>query len=154
DERVSLDELARYVTANVERWARLNRGVRQTPQLLARDRGKAKEIELARYDQKALPGPEEPNVPEYPPWLADGWKLRDSWWDDQTFQVAPLAFADLQATLLHAEQRWRGRNVPAAEPEREVRERRAALEKQVAAARGSIPRPARPRSLALAAAFG
>jgi hypothetical protein len=102
DGRVSVRELADYVTSGVERWAWRNRKARQTPRLLG-PKGDFALVEVA-------PGPvaESPLDGAYPEWLLAGWKLRDGWFRDGSYRHAPEAFRELDAALLRAEQQWRG----------------------------------------------
>jgi hypothetical protein len=152
---VTLEELARYVTAHVDRWARQNRGTRQTPLLLAKDPDQARRVDLAVIRRAG--GGQEPAAaesPSYPGELTKGWQLRDRWRLERAFEAAPQAFRDLGATLAHAEQQWRGRNVAAADIESHFQHERTELEKQMAEALRGIPVPEGRPSLAVAAALG
>jgi hypothetical protein len=148
DSRVTFDELVRYVTPRVERWAVRCRGVRQTPVVLG-----------SRDDFSVAPRRRGPIVPRsslsedraYPPWLEEGWTLRDRWKGESAARFAPWALRRLEAALLHAEAAWRG----GGDPDR-IRTDLAA--DQGAATRDfeanrSFPHPV-PRSLALALALG
>jgi hypothetical protein len=154
DETVTLDELAAYVTAHVDRWARRNRGRAQTPVLLAKDRDRPRRVELTLTRLAGRVPPRAPADSPYPEALTAGWQLRDRWSAERTFEFAPSAFRDLEVTLAHEEQVWRGRNVAVADVEKDVRHQVAQLEQQTAAARDGIPWPREPRSLALAVARG
>src|SRR5262249_41660173 len=96
--RVSVMELAEFVTARVDRWAR-DRNARQTPVLL----GKGKDFELTRYD--TLPAAPAVEPLAYP--FADAWAIRDQWLAND-YRFLPWQFRQLQAHLLRAEQRWAG----------------------------------------------
>jgi hypothetical protein len=104
DGRVSLDELAAYVTDQVDRWAMRHRGRRQTPRRL----GAQADFALVIIDSRGQPA--EPVAPEseYPPWLRAGWELRDGWWSDETFRGAPDLFLKLESALVRADRQWRG----------------------------------------------
>jgi hypothetical protein len=154
DDTVTLDELAAFVTAHVDRWAQQNRGPRQTPMLLAKDRARARTIDLTQTRAAGrVPVREVADAP-YPEALAAGWKHRDAWRDERVFEAAPSAFRELEVTLVRAEQHWRGRDVAADDLEKDLREQIARLDPQVAVARAGVPRPREPRSLALAEALG
>jgi hypothetical protein len=103
DGRVSLRELAAFVTGRVEEWALQHRNARQTPRLYGANR----DYPLVGVGSTEGAG-EEPSEAAYPEWLSEGWKLRDSWFDDETYRVAPRTFRQLEAALLRAEQEWRG----------------------------------------------
>jgi hypothetical protein len=100
--RVSLHELAAFVTSRVEQWAWQHRRVRQTPRLY----GAAKDYPLTAATTEN--GDAESSAVEYPEWLSEGWKLRDSWLNDETYRWAPRPFRQLETALLRAEQEWRG----------------------------------------------
>jgi hypothetical protein len=106
DGRVTAHELAAFVGRRVDRWAARNRGTRQTPVLF----GRGEDFPLVVLPEgKSGPAPEPAPVEEsYPPWLTKGWEVRDGWWADGSFRVAPRAFRQLEAALLRAEQHWRG----------------------------------------------
>jgi hypothetical protein len=97
---VTVRKLEAFVRARVERWAVL-RQTRQTPVLLGPD----KDFNLTRYDK--LPAMAERNPPQDYPFLEE-WKHLDKWWDEGVYRLAPRHYRQLQATLLRAEQRWRG----------------------------------------------
>jgi hypothetical protein len=104
DERVSARELAEYVTAHVDRWARTNRGTRQTPVLY----GKADDFPLVGYDAEKLPSPAEvPASGSLPEWLMQLWKKRDDWVSQGLHRRVPGVFQQLETLLLRAETRWR-----------------------------------------------
>jgi hypothetical protein len=105
DRRVSSQELAAYTTAQVEQWVARHRQVRQTPRLYGAD----KDFTLvSNVTTKTSATEETPLDADYPQWLSDGWKLRDAWWDDESFRFVPETFRRLEEVLLRAEQQWRG----------------------------------------------
>jgi hypothetical protein len=101
DERVTVRELAAFVTARVARWAERARGARQTPKLYAADRA---DFTLAHHPQTPPDGPPVPAA--YPGWLAAGWRRRDGWRADDSARLAPAAAARVEAALLAAERTW------------------------------------------------
>jgi hypothetical protein len=124
DGRISLRELAEFVTSRVEQWTLRHRNVRQTPRLYGAD---------GDYPLTAVAsaggGDEDLTEVVYPQWLSDGWKLRDDWFDDESYRLVPETFRALEAALLRAEQQWRG----GVRPERvhqDVAARRERLEQQ------------------------
>jgi hypothetical protein len=125
DGRVSLQELAGYVTAHVEQWTLRHRGVRQSPRL----HGPSDDYPLVAVDSRAAPPAEPPELSDYPEWLSAGWKLRDSWLDDESYRLTPRTFQELEAALLRAEQQWRG-GFPAQRVSQELAARREQLERQ------------------------
>lgn len=111
DGLVTAKELAGFVKVRVARWARRNRNAAQTPMLL----GKGSDFPLSALDSAGVDATQAPPPADeglaaatYPPWLLSRWKVRDQWEADETYRVAPQEFRKLEATLLHAEQRWRG----------------------------------------------
>lgn len=148
DARVSVQELARFVRVRVDRWATRNRNARQTPVLVGTG-----DFELVTLEHgTARPAPELAPAAEYPAWLSQAWQLRDQWWADQTFRLAPRAFRQLEATALRAERQWRG-GVDPGKIQNEFKKDLDDLKKQADAARSSVPRM-EPRTLAQAAAQG
>ncbi|HWG44850.1 MAG TPA: carboxypeptidase-like regulatory domain-containing protein, partial [Gemmataceae bacterium] len=145
DGRVSVRELAAFVRARVDRWATNNRDRRQTPVLL----GEAGDWELiALQHGRAKPALPLVESASYPDWLHAAWKLRDQWRNDDSWRLAPRTFQRLEATILRAEQRWRGNY----DPERvqtELQDQRTRLQKEMDQARRAISRPDTVRSLAL-----
>jgi hypothetical protein len=103
DGRITVRELASYVTGRVDRWANANRGMRQTPLLL----GAGDDFELA-IAEKTTEAPLEETPEDYPSMLKEGWTLRDGWSQDGGLRAAPGIFRNLDSTLLWAERRWRG----------------------------------------------
>jgi hypothetical protein len=175
DNRVSVKELYQYVRDRVDRWAEQNRGTRQTPVL----RGDGDDFELQAVSQRgkateATPEPTKaadaaepgkaadgaepakgdapPAPPAYPPWLRQGWQVRDRWLANGTWRVAPRTFRILEATLLRAQERWEG-GVAAATVTTELGQELARLRDQAEKDWRAIPRPEGPRSLALIAAL-
>jgi hypothetical protein len=148
DGQVRVHELAEFVRARVDRWAWRNRHARQTPILL----GSGDDFPLIALEH-GQPRPHLP-IPDpaaYPAVLADAWKLRDRWWAEESYRVAPRMFGQLEATLLAAEWDWRG----GLDPARAFANRSYQLERcqeRLSRAR-SLPRP-EPRSLGLARAQG
>jgi hypothetical protein len=135
DGRVSLPELAGYVTAQVERWALRQRGIPQSPRLY----GATDDYPLAVVDPGADSLDEPPLPAEYPDWLSTGWKQRDNWLDEENSRLigalaqhrSPLVAlrADLENALLRAEQQWRG-GLPPERVRQELAARRERLERQ------------------------
>ncbi len=103
DNRITAQELADFVRARVDRWARQNRDRRQTPILI----GTAKDFPL-RDAHGGSPTTEPPAAHGYPDWLLAGWKTRDDWLKDESYRLAPGAFRQSEDALLRAESRWRG----------------------------------------------
>lgn len=103
DGRISVVELANMVRARVERWSVSNRCVRQTPRLL----GSGQDFDLRSVALGEISAERPlPIALPYPAWLTEGWALRDRWWDDETYRIAPRLFAQLEAMLLRAEEQW------------------------------------------------
>jgi hypothetical protein len=100
--QVSLTELVDYVTAEVDRWAWVNRRLRQTPQFY----GERREYRLLANDESEVAA--APLDPAYPEWLRKRWEVRDRWWADQSFRAAPTAFRQMESLLLRADEQWRG----------------------------------------------
>jgi hypothetical protein len=153
DRTITLDELAAYVAAHVDRWAIQNRGLRQTPVLLG-DLAAARKVELARTRHLDGIATERPAEEPYPAVLLEGWKRRDDWRNSRVFAYAPGPFRELEATLLWAEQQWRGRNVAADAIESQLRRQIDALTSEKEAAEKAVSLPRQPHSLALAVALG
>ncbi len=103
DNQVTVRELAQFVRARVHRWALHNRAQAQTPVLY----GSAEDFSLVALEHGkprthvALAGKRD-----YPVELSAAWQLRDSWWADATYRLAPRAFQAVQAALLEAEREW------------------------------------------------
>jgi len=148
DGLVRVSDLAAYVRSRVDRWARLNRGVRQEPVLY----GDGADFPLLalRHD-RLQPAPPSPPAVDYPGWLEAGWQVRDRWRAEGNDQLAPLAFRQMQLTLLAAEIQWRG----GVDPARIQQDRMGdlAISQKLLETIQATPRP-RPVSLAMAAAHG
>lgn len=147
--RVSVQELARFVRARVDRWAVFNRQSRQTPVLL----GDGTDFDLIALDRdrpKPLP-PELPSKP-YPKWLCEGWKLRDAWLDDGSARLNPRLCSRLEETTLRAERKWRFGGDPE-ETQRYLQSRIAQLRHQLQQTRSEMAGP-EPHSLAARLAAG
>jgi hypothetical protein len=103
DGRVSMRELAAYVSARVDRWSLHCRGVRQTPMLLA---GKVKDFPLVlSQDWKADSPAEETESEAYPEWLLKRWQLLDVPAGSSDLSIPTRS--RLMGTLLQAELHWR-----------------------------------------------
>jgi hypothetical protein len=144
DGRVSLLELEEYLIAEVDRWAQRHRGVRQTPHRIGSEDDFT--ILQPREGAAATASPLEDTCPA---WLADGWKTRDEWWDNETFRRAPAAFAALEDALLRADRQWRA-GIESGGIQRDLQARLRRLKRQ---AEDTAPPPAAaPKSLARASA--
>jgi hypothetical protein len=152
DGKVTAWELARFVSARVDRWSQMNRkDARQTPvmhgaatadfDLVFLKDGKAQEHLEANAEW----------LNTYPDWLQKGWAQRDDWWKKRTYRRAPRAFRELEVDLLRAERRWRGG--VKTDLKEEFRKDRAAVEEQAKQAEAALPVPPR-LSLAQAIAQG
>ena len=112
DGRVTLDELTRYVQANVSDWARSNRADTQTPRLRAfgADPARVTLVSLGvddRFRPADLPDPSADGETELR--LRDAWTLyyrmlHDS--DPKPYRYAPHLWRYLEDTLLRAERFW------------------------------------------------
>lgn len=147
--RVSIYELAAFLSARVDRWASQNRQTRQTPLL----HGKGDDFDLVAMPQ-AEPAPlaDLQPVEPYPEWLSEGWQLRDTWQDQQRVEIAPRYVQQLEAALLTAEGRW----AAGADPERVEQDLQSQIEfyeRQMQLATQQLPVP-QPRSLAQAELIG
>lgn len=151
DSRISALELAEFVKRRVDRWAVRNRNSRQTPLLFGTAATDTFQL-LALEHGQPQPHRDLPDIGDYPPWLLDGWKLRDRWAADPRSQVDPRILRQLDATLLRVEQEWRG-GVDLTRVQNDLRDRLEQLKNQFALAQSLIPQP-QPRSLALAVALG
>jgi hypothetical protein len=149
DGRVSVEELAAFVTARVDRWAQTNRQARQTPRLL----GSAKDFVLLQA--RGAPGEqaEESSAnPTYPPLFLQGWKLLEGWRSDAAGRAPVANYRRLESALLGAERQWQG-GAAQAEIDKELRkplDEFTNLRDQAIAALST----SEPRSLAQAAARG
>lgn len=138
DGRVSVRELAAFVTARVSRWAEQNRGVRQTPVLYPAS-GNLADFPLT-FEPHAAPEAADPPA-AYSPWLLDQWKRRDDRRAAGAFRLAPAPFEQLQETLLRAERAWEEGLGDRTESRYAVR--LAPLQAQLDAARLGTPLPLR-----------
>ncbi|HEY7158687.1 MAG TPA: hypothetical protein VH575_32385 [Gemmataceae bacterium] len=145
DGRVSLQELASYVTREVEQWTWQHRRARQTPRLY----GAQEDYPLAAVNPSVIAAEPEPEA-DYPDWLRDGWKLRDKWWNEGGYRHMPDVLRQLESVLLRAEQQWRG-GVRSERVQRGLAARRERLERQHDE---QSPVAAAPESLAQATARG
>jgi hypothetical protein len=148
DRRVTVQELAAFVQARVDRWAQQNRGVRQTPVLY----GNAADFGLVAIDPHASPGHvAESQAAAYPPWLKDAWKARDQALADGTWRLTPRNFHQQNAWLVKAERDWRGGAEPA---QIQLTHLAQVQQLQALAAKTRVLAMPEPQSLALALAFG
>ena len=101
---ITVQELAAFVRARVDRWAQRTRGARQVPVL----HGQGADFALAAThgEPRARPTP-GPDL-AYPEYLKDAWTQRDTWWREGSYRFAPRAFQQAQAILLEMENDWRG----------------------------------------------
>ncbi len=116
---VTAADLAGYVAAHVDRWARLNRQTRQRP-ILYLDAQAIKPEALNSHDfplavlARGRPMPHlglaSPRV--YPDWLTNAWRRLDHWRLGGSDRVAPWAFLRAEAALLWADQGWRAGTDP------------------------------------------
>lgn len=105
DGRITVKELAAFVRERVQRWVWQNRGSRQAPTLL----GSGPDFPLVSYEHRQLPPVADPVAEAtMPSWLRAGWEAREKAWRDDSYRMAPLGLRRLQATLLRADERWRG----------------------------------------------
>lgn len=125
DGRVSLLELARFVATQVEKWTLRHRSVRQSPQL----HGSKDDYPLVSIDSHAAPPAEAPDQADYPEWLSAGWKQRDTWLDEESERLLPRTVRELEASLLRAEQWWRG-GFPEEQVSQDLAAQRERLERQ------------------------
>lgn len=100
---------------------------------------------------KAEPAPESQG-PVYPQWLADGWKTRETWWQQDDDLVAPRVFRRLDALLLRAEERCRA-GEDASSVGKSFEAELASLLSQMQKAK-TFSRPPKPVSLGQARALG
>ncbi|MBL8794127.1 MAG: hypothetical protein JNM56_09490 [Planctomycetia bacterium] len=147
DRRVTVHELADYVTAKVPEWTVRHRNAAQTPRLY----GKSADFPLDECDEPVASELPAPDV--YPDWLAAGWQQRDRWRAAGGPRLSPRLFRQLEVAVLRAEQRWRG---GVGDPQRIQKELTAdlqALQEHFQRAQEAVRRPA-PRTLALEVALG
>jgi hypothetical protein len=108
DARITVRELADFVRDRVDRWAIRNRQTRQTLLLL----GEGADFPLVVVENDRPPQEDLPTIDFDQNWLSPAWELRDQWWKDETFRLAPLAFRKLEAEVLRAEGQGRGGRDP------------------------------------------
>lgn len=109
DGEVSVSELAAFVRQRVDRWARLNRGVRQTPLFL----GNGPDFTLTNPGtDQALAWLPDASPLAYPDWLQAGWQQRDQWWKAGNHRLVPRGFQVGQALLCKAERDLAGGKDP------------------------------------------
>jgi hypothetical protein len=149
DGRVSVEELAAFVSARVDRWAQLNRQTRQTPRLL----GSAKDFVLLQArGASGEPGEESGAKPTYPALFQEGWKLLDGWRGDAVGRAPVSQYRRLESALLRAERQWRG-GAAQAEIDKELRKHLDEFTRQREGALAALA-VNEPRSLAEAVARG
>jgi hypothetical protein len=141
DGLVSVKELAAYVRRQVQTWAWLTQAASQTPVLY----GPENDFSLTLVEKDRLVEP-DPLEKEYPKFLSKGWERRDAWRSDVLRPVPADLLCQMDATLLRAEERWRG-GVEAGEVERALAERLTTLERHRQRQSGTVSTTA-PRSLA------
>src|SRR5262249_50482331 len=100
--RISVQELAAFVTARVDRWSRNNRPEAQTPRLTGRDDF----ILIRSHVGSRLEEPPEPL--KYPEWFVRGWGLLEEWGANPEYRTSVVSYRRLEAALLGAERRYRG----------------------------------------------
>jgi hypothetical protein len=153
DGKVTAWELARFVTARVDRWARQNRKeARQTPVMHGSPESDFNLVVLEHARAQEHPPAEGEWLTNYPDWLQAGWAERDKWWKEQSFRRMPRAFRQLEVALLRAERRWRS-GVADDLVRKDLEKEIAELKRQDALARAELP-PLPRRSLAQAIAQG
>jgi hypothetical protein len=145
---VRVTDLAAYIQGRVDRWARLNRGVRQEPMLY----GAGADFPLLALKHDGIQAaPQLPPPVDYPGWLEAAWSVRDRWRAESSDQTTPLSFRKMEQTLLTAESEWRGGVDPA-----RIRQDRIANLSTYQKVREMVQTTAQPKpaSLAMAAAQG
>lgn len=143
DGRVSVDELAAFVRQRVNRWARQNRTVEQTPILW----GKGAPFDLAAVSPRRFQKQAELEPPlEYPQWLAAGWQYRDYWYEHQVYRFNPRGMSVLEANLLRLEEQFPFDNDPG-QLEATWKTTEHSLVQQLKKSQAQVPSP-QPTSLA------
>lgn len=99
DGRVNVHELAAFVQARVDRWARLNRGVGQTPMLF----GNGADFALATVMEPSPPRVREP----MPTWLQPARIAAAKMLDDGRFRRNPRAWLQISDLIGATENAWR-----------------------------------------------
>ncbi|MCC6419413.1 MAG: hypothetical protein IT429_14350 [Gemmataceae bacterium] len=99
--QVSVRELARFVAARVDRWARQTRDARQTPKY----RGTAADFMLMPAASAEPVAPGSRPAPSYPKWLLAQWQKRDRWRQGPGPAAPRPLLLQLEAILLEAERR-------------------------------------------------
>jgi hypothetical protein len=103
DREVTIKELASFLEARVDRWARENRGLRQKPHLFFH----GNDFAVASIGPDS-PGPaESAELDAYPDRLQKAWETRDAL-RDKAISRAPRYLRKLEANLLRQEKLWRG----------------------------------------------
>lgn len=102
DSRISVQELAAFVTARVDRWSRKNRLEAQTPRLS----GKDDFILIRSHGGTRLEEP--PEAMKYPEWFVRDWDLLEEWRANPEYRTSVKAYRRLESALLGAERRYRG----------------------------------------------
>jgi Mg-chelatase subunit ChlD len=110
--RVSIEELHRYVAANVGRWAKQNRGVEQTPRLFVNEKVPLSDFRLTwalagsglnrMLEAEATLGRAEDFVSFDK--LAELWRKLDELRTARPFQADPLGWREFEQRLLQLEQ--------------------------------------------------
>ena len=106
---ITVKKLFSFVEEKVDRWARVNRGVRQLPRIFPKEFADFPIVDLTEKP----PEPVEPKAPAYPKALKDGWKKRDDLRGEGAVQRAPRPLLRLEANLQRLEDRWRHGAPPA-----------------------------------------
>ncbi|MCI0457971.1 MAG: caspase family protein [Gemmataceae bacterium] len=134
DGRISVRELAAFVTARVDRWAQQTRGTRQTPQLA----GSVEDFDLIAIATTTPGGPAELATPAYSKDLLARWQKRDQLRQGPGPGAAPNLLGWVESVLLEAERRLDD-GAEAAVIERRVKEVLAPLEKRYQAWKETLP---------------
>ncbi len=114
---VTVADLAGFVSAHVDRWARQNRHARQRP-VLYHDARRISHLAAADHDfplavlARSLPRPHLALVDaklraSYPQWLVRGWRSLQHWRNGGSTRAAPWGFRRVEAALVWADQSWR-----------------------------------------------
>lgn len=103
DGRVSVREMASFVTAHVDRWARLNRNTRQTPVLHGSDPAILDDSIAVLRGGEPLPHLPANAPPVYPPLLSEMWEYRDRMRDNDLQSLVPDSLQQLESAALRLE---------------------------------------------------